>query len=477
MAVKVFISYSWSSPDHEEWVLTLATDLRESGFDVILDKWDLKEGNEATAFMEKMVSDPDVSKVIIVSDKVYSEKSNSRKGGAGTEAQIISSKIFEQQEQSKFVAVVRELKSSGEPYLPSYYASRIFIDFSDESHFAERFEQLSRWIADKPIHKKPELGKLPAYLEDNGTAVTLSTGAANRRAIDALVNGKQHAYPATKEYLQLFTQQLESFRLETGFDPLSDVVNTNISSFIPYRNEILEVFRAISNYSSENRYLELVHSFFERFLSYYESLEYKTPERDFDYDNFRFFGHELFLCSLTQFLSENRIDIFNKLLDQKYFNAREAELGQDPLIPFTAFRVNLKLFDIINEQNDPKRISIPADMIKVRAASSGLTFESIMQTDFLLFLRSQIVGLGYYGWWPETLVYVGHHRRAFEIFQRAQSKKYFESIKPIMGVNSKDELGDLMNLFKKEPDLLPRYDLRRISPIQLIGLDNLCKTP
>ena len=44
---KLFISYSWSSPEHEQWVLKLATELRENGVDVTLDKWDLKEGHDA----------------------------------------------------------------------------------------------------------------------------------------------------------------------------------------------------------------------------------------------------------------------------------------------------------------------------------------------------------------------------------------------------------------------------------------------
>ena len=51
-ATKAFVSYSWSDPEHEEWVLQLATELMESGVRVILDKWDLKEGHEANAFME-----------------------------------------------------------------------------------------------------------------------------------------------------------------------------------------------------------------------------------------------------------------------------------------------------------------------------------------------------------------------------------------------------------------------------------------
>ncbi|MFH1891218.1 MAG: SEFIR domain-containing protein [Candidatus Zixiibacteriota bacterium] len=79
-APKLFVSYSWTSPDHEAWVLQLSTDLRESGVDVILDKWDLKEGHDAHAFMEKMVTDPEIRKVILVCDKGYVDKTDGRRG-------------------------------------------------------------------------------------------------------------------------------------------------------------------------------------------------------------------------------------------------------------------------------------------------------------------------------------------------------------------------------------------------------------
>ena len=109
--------------------------------------------------MEKMVSDTEITKVIMVCDRTYAEKSDARKGGAGTEAQIISKELYEQQDQDKFVAVVVEKDDDGESCLPTYYTSRIYIDFSDRSQYSEKFEQLLRWVTDKPIHKKPALGK------------------------------------------------------------------------------------------------------------------------------------------------------------------------------------------------------------------------------------------------------------------------------------------------------------------------------
>ncbi len=92
---KLFMSYSWSSPEHEDWVLQLANELVENGVDVILDKWNLKEGHDATAFMEKMVTDPEIQKVILICDKKYAEKADGRSGGVGKETQIITGEIYE----------------------------------------------------------------------------------------------------------------------------------------------------------------------------------------------------------------------------------------------------------------------------------------------------------------------------------------------------------------------------------------------
>lgn len=52
---KIFISYSWSS---DALVLELANRLVFHGVDVVLDKWDLKEGNDKLEFENhKIMSD------------------------------------------------------------------------------------------------------------------------------------------------------------------------------------------------------------------------------------------------------------------------------------------------------------------------------------------------------------------------------------------------------------------------------------
>ena len=119
--MKLFVSYSWTNKTHEDWVLTLATELREKGVDVILDKWDLKEGQDSIEFMESMVTNPDINKVLIISDKKYVEKADKRNGGVGTEAQIISPEVYRNTSQEKFVVAVTECDEKDQPYLPTYY--------------------------------------------------------------------------------------------------------------------------------------------------------------------------------------------------------------------------------------------------------------------------------------------------------------------------------------------------------------------
>ena len=51
-ASKVYISYSWTSNEHIDRVVNLAKLLRRDGIDVVFDRWDVKEGQNFTEFMD-----------------------------------------------------------------------------------------------------------------------------------------------------------------------------------------------------------------------------------------------------------------------------------------------------------------------------------------------------------------------------------------------------------------------------------------
>ena len=161
---KVFISYSRKS---FERVLELATRLRGDGVDVILDTWDLKEGQDKHVFMEQSVNDESIHKVLLICDKAYAEKANTREGGVGDETMIISAEVYGRVKQGKFIPIIFERNENGETYTPTYLKSRIYIDLcQDNSQYEKEYEKLLRNLYEKPEHQKPVLGKRPEFLKN-----------------------------------------------------------------------------------------------------------------------------------------------------------------------------------------------------------------------------------------------------------------------------------------------------------------------
>lgn len=63
---KVFISYSWSPEQNKDKAKELAERLFSDGIHVIMDIWDLQEGQDKYAFMERMVNDETINKVLLL---------------------------------------------------------------------------------------------------------------------------------------------------------------------------------------------------------------------------------------------------------------------------------------------------------------------------------------------------------------------------------------------------------------------------
>ena len=78
---KVFISYSWTNQAHQELVKHWADRLIADGIEVVLDIYDLKEGDDKYHFMEGMITDPTVTHVLVVCDNAYAQKADMRKAG------------------------------------------------------------------------------------------------------------------------------------------------------------------------------------------------------------------------------------------------------------------------------------------------------------------------------------------------------------------------------------------------------------
>jgi hypothetical protein len=134
---------------------TMVKTLHREGIEVILDQWSLEDGHDINAFMERMVTDPTIKRVIIICDALYADKADGRKGGVGSETQIISKEVYDRVDQTKFVPVLRERNVDDTPSLPVFLKSRKYIDFSNVSNEAEAYDQLLRNVFERPRRRRP----------------------------------------------------------------------------------------------------------------------------------------------------------------------------------------------------------------------------------------------------------------------------------------------------------------------------------
>ena len=147
MSKKVFLSYSWDSLEHKEWVIMLANTLRkEYGIDAVVD--DFLVVNNLNKMMVQEISGND--KVIIVVTSKYTEKANSFSGGVGYETELLLSYI--QNNPSKLIVVLRE-KCDKPIYIKDFY----HIDFTDDSNFSSSIDELVLRIDDKPKYIMDDL--------------------------------------------------------------------------------------------------------------------------------------------------------------------------------------------------------------------------------------------------------------------------------------------------------------------------------
>lgn len=153
---KVFVSYSHDSQEHKKWVLDLATRLRGSGVDAIIDQWELRPGDDLPHFMETHLADSDY--VIMVCTDTYVGKANKGKGGVGYEKMIITADLLSNIDSNKVIPIIRQ---SGTHNVPTFLKTKLFIDFSRSSDYEYSFDELVRTFHDSPLFEKPEIGNNP----------------------------------------------------------------------------------------------------------------------------------------------------------------------------------------------------------------------------------------------------------------------------------------------------------------------------
>jgi hypothetical protein len=133
-----FISYSWDSDDHKEWVRQLAARLRGSGIDVTLDQWHLVPGDQLPQFMETAVRTSDF--VLVVCTPRYKARSDNRSGGVGYEGDIMTAEVMSSRNQRKFIPILRS--GAWVEAAASWLVGKYYVDFSASPYSQSQFDDL-----------------------------------------------------------------------------------------------------------------------------------------------------------------------------------------------------------------------------------------------------------------------------------------------------------------------------------------------
>lgn len=458
---KLFISYSWENRVIEQKVMEIASELRSNyRIDVILDKWDLKEGNDAIHFMESMVNYPEIKKVAIICDKTYAKKADARKGGVGTETAIITSEIYEKQDQNKFVAVILEKDEAGKPYLPIYYKNRIYIDLCEEDNYSQNFDKLIRWVHDKPALEKPEIGGDISFLDETISTPVTKTDSSFRSCINAIKENKSFAIRAFIDYREKFIENLELFRMKYPDSKDIKKLLENIESIKPYRNEVIKLLIEIAKTEDAEKFVKEVHKFLEGVLQYTEPSEKMTAWNDQDFYNYTFIAYELFLYAIAIFIKYEKFTCADYLCSELYYFPC-ITYRQYPTCSFACFCDRQAIYYI----NDEKSYKATEHF------SFEISFEDIRQADFVLYMRSHIKNNDGF-WYPHTLSSImTNSEKPFEIFARSISKSYFEKIKSLLLVNNIYDINNFVEKYQMNRSMQIRNYVH--APIRIDILMNL----
>jgi hypothetical protein len=177
-APKAFVSYSWDSEAHKQWVHDLATRLRALGVEATLDQWHAVPGDQLPEFMERAIRENDF--VLIICTPKYKLKSDNRQGGTGYEGDVITGEILASRQLAteqrakvnrKFVPVLRD--GEWQSSLPSSMGGKYGVDLRGNPYADEQFTDLLETIHGRR-RQAPPVGPNP--FENGPPASTLPRG-------------------------------------------------------------------------------------------------------------------------------------------------------------------------------------------------------------------------------------------------------------------------------------------------------------
>ncbi len=451
---KIFISYSWAI---QERVIALAERLMSNGIEVIIDVWDLNVGHDKYKFMEQAVTDETVNHVLIICDKSYSEKANSRAGGVGDETVIITPEIYGQYKQEKFIPIIFQKDDNGEACTPAYLKSRMYIDLSDEQTFETEYERLLRIIYKEPLLRRPKLGKKPEWLVDEG--LDYSAIRDSIKQISGIHSNSRKRESLLQRSINDFLEAFESLKLAEEC-VIEEGLLTAIDSSKIYRDLFVNYCEAMIY--NDCFTVDCIVAFFEQLFNSVKKREF-LGFNNADIELHKFLVWELYISLTVILLHYERYSDLSEILRRPYFLLSLS--GKYEASRYFEFRPWLGLIeDVCKPKSANSRlITLAGNILVLREKVPLLTKQSIVNADLILYQLGQIVYNDLTGvrdcWFPNTYVYQSYEEQL--IWKKLCSKSHCRKVVSLFGVENEMEIKELLGRIQPRTDIRYRNSFDR----------------
>lgn len=449
---KVFISYAWTDDDFSSKVASFVNRLRQDGIDTVFDQTDLKFGNSMIQFMESSVRDANITNVLLLLTPEYKEKADSKKGGVGTETQIISAEVYEDVGNTKFIPIIFDTRGKTfKDCLPIYLKTRYCIDLSNIENYENNYNSLVRTLYGVPSAIKQPLGSKPEWV-DNPDSINYDQNVIGFIKNYAISNSDKYVILKGKEIYSGLIKQIKNINFQNDFDP--KFFKNEYSKLAATRNTFLHlIFEIIVN---DNLLDFLIYCFDQ--LSFYINELILANSSHYKVYMLTIFKHELIVSCIAILYKANQYNVINSLISTSYISYSE-NMG----VTFNSY-----FYCYSDVYNFCKQLNVALSSDKNKRLYCGLadfwvhntcvpliSLEDFVNSDILI---SNLALLNGDRWFPLSYVYRARNPKWLRnIAVSLTSKTLSQRILGLFGVNNFDELKDCLNILYIDTSVSKSY--------------------
>ena len=448
----VFLSYARTNEEHIKKMRNFVSTLRKDGIDAKIDEWDLKVGNDLYYFMENSIK-READNILLILNKEFTEKANDRKSGVGTEIQLICKEVYDDVKQERVIPIVWECDEKGEPYIPTFLESRLYLDLSSNEKFGKNYETLLRILYNKPKNPQEELGEMPNWLNDTNKYYP-KTNEVVKRFEYSVEHHPNKINPIMEEFYDEYYEYLKTFHLEFNSNNTETIVKEiykNLEEYQQLKNDFEEFVDILTK---KGKYHDVDYDILVEFLTKVHSLTFNSINKEkintYDLYKFEFILRELFLYLIAYGLKNKNYKMIAHLLHSPYYLTDEynQEKGTQHYIDLDK-RGHRNIGDYMNyyyRNIEGNAYSSPLGQLLITRLPNNLYSEYLIDADLLCCYVSFLNPEEYKNefWFPYTYIYKGRHP-SFEMFRRITTKRYFEDVKDIFDVKTIEEFKAKVN--------------------------------